>query len=292
MKIAWWRLDMRVPAAAAEAIEARLLDAGAEAVTLLEGEDSAAVFVEGEIWQNSRCQALFAAADHSEATLHTLVSTSNWQQFAARITALEEQDWVAATQAAFPARHFGRLWVVPSWDTAPANARHVLHLDPGQAFGTGAHATTALCLHFLEAHVRGGEYLIDYGCGSGILAIAGLLLGASQAFGVDTDPTALQVAAVNAERNGVSSNLHLTLPENADLPLAHLLIANILAAPLLALAPILAALVRPGGWIALSGILHRQEAELSAAYAPYFDLAVAQHEADWSLIYGQRKTGV
>lgn len=292
MKIAWWQLDMRVPAAAAAAVEAQLLDAGAEAVTFLEGDDSEAVFDEGDIWQNSRCEALFAADSHSETTLRNLVRDNDWRPYAAHLTALEEQDWVAATQAAFPARCFGRLWVTPSWDAAPASAPRVLHLDPGQAFGTGAHATTALCLRFLDTQIRGGESLIDYGCGSGILAIAGLLLGAGQAFGVDTDPVALQVAAANAERNGISAGLQLALPENARLPLADILVANILATPLLTLAPALAHSVRPGGWIALSGILHHQEAEIHAAYEPYFDLAVAQHEEDWSLLYGQRNTGV
>lgn len=292
MKIAWWQLDMRVPATAAAAIEAQLLDAGAEAVTFLEGDDSEAVFDEGLIWQNSQCQALFPADDHNEAILQRLVRDNDWQQFAAQFTPLEEQDWVAATQAAFPARCFGRLWIAPSWDAAPADATRVLHLDPGQAFGTGAHATTALCLRFLDARIRGGESLIDYGCGSGILAIAGLLLGVDHAFGVDTDPVALQVAAANAESNGVSTGLQLALPENASLPMADILVANILAAPLLALAVTLADAVRPGGWIALSGILHRQEAEITAAYRPYFDLAAPQHEEDWSLLYGQRKIGV
>lgn len=110
MKIAWWQLDMRVPAAAAAAVEAQLLDAGAEAVTFLEGDDSEAVFDAGDIWQNSRCEALFAADSHSETTLQNLVRDNDWRSYAARFTALEEQDWVAATQAAFPARCFGRLW--------------------------------------------------------------------------------------------------------------------------------------------------------------------------------------
>ncbi|MHB1320029.1 MAG: 50S ribosomal protein L11 methyltransferase [Acidithiobacillus ferrivorans] len=292
MKIAWWQLDMRIPAAVTAAIEVQLQDAGAEAVSFLEGDDSEAVFDAGLIWQNSQCQALFPANDHSEATLQRLVRDNDWQQYAAQFTPLEEQDWVAATQAAFPARCFGRLWVAPSWDAAPADATRVLHLDPGQAFGTGAHATTALCLRFLDAQIRGGESLIDYGCGSGILAIAGLLLGVGQAFGVDTDPVALQVATANAESNGVSTGLQLALPENASLPMADILVANILAAPLLALAATLADAVRPGGWIALSGILHHQEAEINAAYKPYFDLAAPQHEEDWSLLYGQRKIGV
>ena len=273
MKIAWWQLGMRVPAAVTAAIEVQLQDAGAEAVSFLEGDDSEAVFDAGLIWQNSQCQALFPADDHSEATLQRLVRDHDWQQFAAQFTPLEEQDWVAATQAAFPARCFGRLWVAPSWDAAPADAHRVLHLDPGQAFGTGAHATTALCLRFLDAQIRGGESLIDYGCGSGILAIAGLLLGVGQAFGVDTDPVALQVATANAESNGVGTGLQLALPENASLPMADILVANILATPLLALAPTLADAVRPRGWIALSGILHHQEAEINAAYRPYFDAA-------------------
>jgi ribosomal protein L11 methyltransferase len=290
MTALWWQIDMQVPAAHAAAVELQLLDAGADAVTFLESDESDAIFIEGQLWQNSQCQALFTAAAHNEASIQRLIQSAGWEAFGAIISPLKEQDWVASTQAAFPARQFGRLWVVPSWDQAPQNAPYLLHLDPGQAFGTGAHPTTALCLRFLDEHIQGAECVIDYGCGSGILAIAALLLGASTAFGVDTDPLALRVATNNAKQNQVAHKLQLSLPNKNPMPPADILVANILAAPLLNLAPTLAALVRSGGWIALSGILHRQEAEIFAAYTPYFDIAAPQHEEDWSLLVGQRKS--
>ncbi|MBN2680081.1 50S ribosomal protein L11 methyltransferase [Acidithiobacillus montserratensis] len=291
MTVAWWQLDLQVPAEAAAAVEAQLLEAGADAITFLEQDASEALFVAGELWQNSHCQALFAADAHAEADLRALIERAAWQQYGASLQAVADQDWVSRTQAQFPARQFGKLWVVPSWDRAPEDAPYELHLDPGQAFGTGAHPTTSRCLHFLESHIRGGECVIDYGCGSGILAIAALLLGAKIAYGVDTDPQALKVAMVNAERNGVIEQFQLSLPEQNPLPQADILVANILAGPLLQLAATLAALTKPGGWIALSGILHSQEAGIQEAYAPYFNFAMPQHEEDWSLLYGQRKSG-
>lgn len=291
MNIAWWQLSLQVPADSAAKVETQLQEAGAEAITFLEMDTSEALFIEGELWQKSQCQALFAAKNHSEASIHALVNMAGWQNYGASVHALEDQDWVSSTQAQFPARQFGKLWVVPSWDQAPQDTRYELHLDPGQAFGTGAHPTTSRCLHFLESHIQGGECIVDYGCGSGILAIAALLLGAKEAYGVDTDSIALRVAKSNAQRNGVAERLRLSLPEATPLPLADILVANILAGPLLSLAPTLAALTRPGGWIALSGILHSQETGIQNAYAPYFNLAAPQHEEDWSLLYGQRKSG-
>ncbi|PKY11913.1 ribosomal protein L11 methyltransferase [Acidithiobacillus marinus] len=291
MTIAWWQLDLQVPVDAAAPVEALLLEAGAEAITFLEQDTSEALFVPGELWQHSHCQALFAADVHAEADLRALIESAAWQHYGASLQAVVDQDWVSSTQAQFPARQFGKLWVVPSWDRAPEDALYQLHLDPGQAFGTGAHPTTSRCLHFLESHIRGGECVIDYGCGSGILAIAALLLGAKTAYGIDTDPQALKVATANAKNNGVAQHLHLSLPEQKMLPQADILVANILAGPLLQLAATLAALTRPDGWIALSGILHSQEACILEAYAPYFNFAMPQHEEDWSLLYGQRKTG-
>ncbi|WP_414040352.1 50S ribosomal protein L11 methyltransferase [Acidithiobacillus sp. M4-SHS-6] len=291
MNSAWWQLDLQVPVEAAAAIEAQLLEAGAEAISFLEQDAREALFVAGELWENSHCQALFAADVHGEAYLHALIESAGWHHYGASVQAVADQDWVANTQARFPARQFGKLWVVPSWDQAPQDALYELQLDPGQAFGTGAHPTTSRCLHFLESRIRGGECVIDYGCGSGILAIAALLLGAKTAYGVDTDPQALKVALANAERNGVAEQLQLSLPEQSPLPLADILVANILAGPLLQLATTLAALTKPGGWIALSGILHSQEARIQEAYATHFNLTTPQHEEDWSLLYGQRKSG-
>ncbi len=291
MSAAWWQLEMQIPASAAAEVEIQLLAAGADAVTFLELDDREAIFTEGHLWQISQCQGLFAASTHTEADIFQLIDASEWQKFTPTIVALADQDWVTRTQAEFPARQFGRLWVVPSWDQAPANATYRLYLDPGQAFGTGAHPTTSLCLHFLERQVQAGNCVLDYGCGSGILAIAALLLGAEQAYGVDTDPTALRVATSNADQNQVAQHLHLSLPGETQLPEVDILVANILADPLYHLAPILAAHTKIGGWIALSGILQHQEDQIRSAYAPYFTIAAPQHEEDWSLLYGQRKSG-
>lgn len=165
-------------------------------------------------------------------------------------------------------------------------------MEPGRAFGTGAHPTTALCLQFLEKKICGGESVVDYGCGSGILAIAALKLGAGQATGVDTDPVALEVARENARQNGVDSGLRLFLPEEDDRSPVQVLVANILAEPLMALAPALAARVWEGGEIALSGILHAQETAVMAAYGAYFDFSAPQRDGDWSLLSGHRRMGV
>ncbi len=290
MNPAWWQIEMTVPAAMGEAVEARLQAAGAESVSFLEmGDDP--VFTAGQLWESSRCQALFAQAPGREAALHALIANERWQPYQPTVQPVAEQDWVASTQAAFPARAFGRLWVAPGWAATPPGTT-VLHLDPGQAFGTGAHPTTALCLRFLDTHIHGGELLTDYGCGSGILAIAALLLGAEQALGVDTDPIALGVAAENAQRNGVAGRLQLALPHAAPTPPADLLVANILAEPLISLAPLLAQQVRPQGRIALSGLLHHQEEAVRHAYAPYFALEAAEREEDWSLLSGRRTSGV
>ncbi len=202
---------------------------------------------------------------------------------------LEDRDWIRNTQAQFvPIQVSERLWITPSWHRAPDKSAIEVIIDPGLAFGTGSHPTTLLCLEWLEREVRGGETVIDYGCGSGILAIAARKLGAAAAIGVDIDPQALQSARENAQRNGVVCNF-----QPAEAPLearADLLVANILANPLVLLAPAMARLLRPGGHLALSGVLAGQAAEVAAAYAPWFEVEPPAARDAWVRIAATRRS--
>ena len=204
------------------------------------------------------------------------------------IEAVAERDWVLETQAQFdPIRISGRLWVVPSWHTPPEPPAIAISLDPGVAFGTGSHPTTRLCLQWLERYVRGGETVLDYGCGSGILAIAAMKLGAARAAGVDIDPAAVRAAKENAGRNRVAcefSDGRSPLAFDADI-----VVANILANPLKPLAPLLSGYVRTGGRIALSGLLEHQQKEVEGCYAQWFEFEVPAREEGWVCLSGMRR---
>ncbi len=205
-----------------------------------------------------------------------------------RVEPVAEQDWVRRSQAQFePLRISDRLWIVPSWAKAPDPDAANLVLDPGLAFGTGSHPSTRLCLQWLERSIRGGERVLDYGCGSGILAIAALCLGAGAAIGVDVDPLALQAAQANAQRNRVDARFINT--ETAPDFQADLVVANILANPLILLAPLLAGYTGKGGRIALSGILEAQAQEVMAAYAPWFAMRVCDGDGGWALLEGLQR---
>jgi ribosomal protein L11 methyltransferase len=198
-----------------------------------------------------------------------------------------ERDWVRATQEQFaPIRISRRLWIVPSWHRAPDPAAINIVLDPGLAFGTGSHPTTRLCLRWLERVVRGGEFVIDYGCGSGVLAIAALKLGAGRAAGIDIDEQALVAARRNAMQNRVDASFH-GAAEGIGPP-AQIVVANILAHPLIVLAPVLARLTRPGGRLALAGLLAPQAGEVCAAYRAWFDIGIEGEDEDWTLLSGIR----
>ena len=198
-----------------------------------------------------------------------------------------EEDWVAKSKNEFgPIRVSPRLWIVPSWHTPPEPDAINLILDPGLAFGTGSHATTRLCLRWLESRIAGGEAVLDYGCGSGILAIAALKLGASRAVGIDIDSAAVATAKANARRNDVEGEF---LGGGAPLTFsADLVVANILANPLKVLAPILAKSCRRGGHIALSGILIDQVAEVESCYAPWIAFTRPEEEEGWACLSGTR----
>lgn len=239
-------------------------------------------------WQRSRIVALFepdadVAAIVGEAAANIgLSAVPEWQS-----EPLEEQNWVQLTQSQFdPIRVSGRLWIVPSWHESPDPAAINLILDPGMAFGTGSHPTTRLCLEWLEREVQPGESLLDYGCGSGILAIAGARLGAARVAGVDIDPQAVQAARDNAERNGVTA----LFADSAE-PVAgeyDLVVANILSNPLRVLAPAICAHVRSGGRLALSGILREQAEEIIGIYASWLSLAIADVREDWVCLAGRK----
>lgn len=203
------------------------------------------------------------------------------------VEAVAEQNWVQLTQSQFdPIRVSERLWIVPSWHESPDPAAINLILDPGMAFGTGSHPTTRLCLEWLERHVTAGCSVLDYGCGSGILAIAAVRLGAGSVAGVDIDPQAVEAARANAERNGVAA----LFADSAE-PVAgeyDVVVANILSNPLRVLAPAICAHVRPGGRLALSGILREQVDEIIAIYAQWIPLQVADTREDWVCLSGIR----
>jgi ribosomal protein L11 methyltransferase len=205
-----------------------------------------------------------------------------------RASEVAEQDWVQASRDQFaPVRISPRLWIVPSWHAAPDPDAINISLDPGLAFGTGTHATTRLCLAWLERVVRGGESVIDYGCGSGILAIAALKLGAAHATGVDIDEQALLAARHNALHNRVQITFH-GAADALRLP-ARIVVANILAHPLIVLAPLLARLTAPRGRIALAGLLAAQAEEVRTAYGPWFDFEASVEEEGWMLLSGIRR---
>ncbi|MBV8034624.1 50S ribosomal protein L11 methyltransferase [Roseateles sp.] len=238
-------------------------------------------------WERSVVKALFPS--EPEATeAATLILAQDWAAdvHVQAIQAVPEQDWVRLTQSQFaPVEITPEFWIVPSWHQAPPQAQRVMRLDPGLAFGTGTHPTTRMCLRWIARHAQRWPRVLDYGCGSGILAIGAALHGAHDIDAVDIDPAAITSSRDNATANGVT--LRPGLPELArgEYPLV---IANILATPLKLLAPLLCAHVAPGGNLILAGILSRQADELKAAYEPWLKLDVSDEEEGWILMTAER----
>jgi ribosomal protein L11 methyltransferase len=265
-------------------------DAGTTGEQALFGEPGLPAPAAG--WERSTLTALFDSEGAAERAATWLLA----QEGAAGVHvqalhAVAAQDGVRLTQSQFaPVEITPEFWVVPSWHEPPAGARQVIRLDPGLAFGTGTHPTTRMCLRWLARRPEGVALgrVLDYGCGSGILAIGAALLGAAAVDAVDIDPAAVQATRDNAVRNGVSGAVLA-----AGLPAAahgdyDLVLANILATPLKLLAPLLCGHVGRGGWLVLAGILERQAEELMAAYAPWLTLAVADREDGWILMTARR----
>jgi ribosomal protein L11 methyltransferase len=255
-----------------ERAEALLTLAGAESISLHDAADDPVLEPEPgttPLWPDVELRALFPA-DADLGSLRALLASSCGAVDIA-IAALDDEDWRAGIEQRFAARPIGkRLWLAPASDATGPSDRAIVRLHMGFAFGTGEHATTALCLEWLDAHLRPRETVLDYGCGSGILALAALALGARVAWATDTDPQALLATRANGVLNGVAERLHVYTPEDLDAPAADVLVANILARPLIELAPTLAPRVRPRGRVVLAGLLERQADNVTAAYARYF----------------------
>ena len=294
----WISVILQADATRAEALSEALMDHGALSVSI----DDADAGTDAEkpqfgepgmhpasLWDHSRVVALFDTDTDLAEALATASAAAGLDAVPPfTIEEVAEQNWVQLTQSQFdPIRITDRLWIVPSWHDAPDADAINLVLDPGMAFGTGSHPTTRLCLEWLDRTVQGGETkpsLLDYGCGSGILAIAAAKLGAAPVSGVDIDPQAIVAAEYNAERNAVQA--HFADSAHAIEGQFDIVVANILSNPLKALAPAICGHVRAGGRLALSGILAEQADDLIACYAPYLPLAVADTRDGWVCLSG------
>jgi ribosomal protein L11 methyltransferase len=296
--MSWLALNLELEAGRAEALADVLLEAGALSVEITDAvagtPQERPIFGEpgadpGRIWSSSSVRALFDAAVDVEAIARAALSALG---FAAvpplHVSAVPEQDWVRASQDQFtPVRISPRLWIVPSWCEIPDPSAINLRLDPGLAFGTGGHPTTWQCLRWLESNLAAGASVLDYGCGSGVLAIAARKLGAGRVLGVDIDPRALEVSRDNAVANAVE--IELTGPDRVPSGPYDVVLANILSNPLRLLAPLLAGLTRPGGKVVLAGILDQQAASVAAAYAQWYDMQVASEKDGWTCLAGTRR---
>ncbi len=272
----WLGLLLELDAASAEAFSEALLDAGAQSVAL-ENLDAPRRTLHALLPAGSNARHIVASASRAAGLAPPQFSTRE----------VADEDWVRRTQAQFEPIEIGaRLWVGPTWHRAPAG-RAAVQLDPGLAFGTGSHPTTQLVLGFLERSIAGGESVLDYGCGSGILAIAAAKLGAARVDGVDLDAQAVQTAAANARANGVA--LRAALPDALPATTYDIVVSNILAQPLIVLAPLLAGRCAPGGRIALSGVLESQAADVAAAYDRFFEMKISAVEDGWALLEGARR---
>jgi ribosomal protein L11 methyltransferase len=265
----WLALTLHVERAAAEAFSDALLEAGAQSVAL----EPAGTLV-----------AIVSMVDDTNAMLAQAAAAAGIAAPEAAVEWLDDQDWVRASQAQFVPLELGaRLWIGPSWHEPPAG-RIAVRIDPGLAFGTGGHPSTSLILGFLERTIAGGERVLDYGCGSGILAIAAAKLGAARVDAVDVDPQAVETTRANAALNAVALNAMAP-----DAPLAadyDIVVSNILCQPLIELAPLLAP---RAARIALSGILEGQAQEVAQAYQPWAQMTSAARDEGWVLLVGNRK---
>jgi ribosomal protein L11 methyltransferase len=294
-------LSLRCRASDEARLEAALEDLGAISVSLLDANDADnedAILEPGvaetPLWPEIVVLALFAHGTNEQLLLHALEAWDGRLDLSsAAFREVADQDWERAWMDQFQPMRFGeRTWIVPSSKPRPEESKGaqnaVVTLDPGLAFGSGTHPTTALCLAWLDGLDLRGKAVLDFGCGSGILALAALKLGAARAVGVDNDPQALIASVDNAQRNGVAEKLAVYTPENEPAAKYPVVVANILAVALDALADLLAARVETDGVIALSGILDGQDTELLLRYAPWFEQLHVARQGDWVRITGRR----
>jgi ribosomal protein L11 methyltransferase len=295
--MAWLSVSFEVAAADVEAVTDALLEAGAASVDVADaGAGSAAwqsIYAEAgpdppRPWRHSRVSALLAESADAGALVARACASAGIPLPRYDMRPVPERDWVQASRDQFlPLRISPRLWIVPSWHTAPDPDAVNILLDPGMAFGTGSHPTTRLCLRWLERAIHGGESVLDYGCGSGVLAIAAMKLGAASADGVDIDEQALLAARRNAMHNRVQATFH-SAAETIRRP-ARIVVANILAHPLVVLAPLLARLTAARGRLALAGLLAEQAGDVRSAYEQWFEFDAPDETEGWALLSGVRR---
>ncbi len=296
----WIEVVLEVPFEKTNAFSDALIDAGALSVTVEDADegtpqekplfDEPGADSNDYAWERSRVIALLPADTLIEELLKKAADACGMTDIPGfSLREVPQEDWVRLTQSQFDPIHIGeKIWIVPSWHEAPDESGIILELDPGLAFGTGSHPTTRLCLEWLEKHLVSGSTVLDYGCGSGILAIAASKLGAGEITGVDIDPQSVLTSRENAERNHCDITCYLpdafALEANRQY---NVVIANILAGPLKTLAPTLARYIAPGGYMVLSGILEGQADDVIAAYAPFISLSVWRSLEGWVALSGR-----
>jgi ribosomal protein L11 methyltransferase len=290
--MAWLRITIDSSTHDPEQLSELLDAAGAVSVTFEDGADQPILEPlpgETHLWSKTRVTGLFAADANAALILDTLRNKLEDPLLRTSVTHVDDQDWERAWMDQFQPLRFGRrLWVCPHWHSPPQPEDVNIMLDPGLAFGTGTHPTTALCLEWLDAQELHDKTVIDYGCGSGILAIAAAKLGARRIWAVDYDPQALTATTNNALSNRVSEQLSIHAPETLPAVTADIVLANILSGPLLELAPRFAGLVRPGGKLVLSGVLSDQAAALLEKYRTWFNMEPTTTREEWVRLSGQR----
>ena len=292
----WIQVKLYATSENAELISDMLVEeTGALSVTFLDAKDTP-IFEplpgETRLWGETDIVALYDAETDMDLVITQLkASTVLDDNFAYKVEQLEDKDWEREWMDNFHPMKFGeRLWICPSWREIPEPDAINVMLDPGLAFGTGTHATTALCLEWLESIDLTGKTVIDFGCGSGILAIAAIKLGAAKVVGIDIDPQAITASKDNATRNGVADQLALFLPQDQPENLvADVVVANILAAPLRELSSIITAHVKPGGALAMSGVLDTQANNVASYYSDNFTLDAIAEQQEWCRISGIKK---
>ena len=291
------QVNIVVPSSHAELLSDELMEVGALSTAI---EDAYAgtdkeqpIFDEpnepsAEIWEQSLIIAMFDADTDVDAAVALLPENMRPVKEAYSVTSVADQDWVKLTQSQFDPIHVSeRLWITPTWHEAPTDGSINIELDPGLAFGTGSHPTTFLCLRWLDANMPQGAAVLDYGCGSGILAITAAKLGAGKVVGVDIDKQAIRASHDNAAQNQV--NIEVYLPDEQPEGQFDVVVANILANPLRMLGQMLAGRVKTDGQIVLSGILAEQVEEISALYQQWFDMKPATIQDGWACLFGTKR---
>ncbi|MFM5009645.1 50S ribosomal protein L11 methyltransferase [Aeromonas sp. R9-2] len=288
----WIQIRINATAKTADKVSNMLLGRGAQAVTFMDAKDVPVYEpMPGEtpLWGETEVMGLFDAETDPAPTIAFFQQIFG-ENIGYKVEQLEDKDWVREWMDHFHPMQFGeRLWICPSWRDVPNPDAVNVMLDPGLAFGTGTHPTTALCLQWLDGLDLAGKTVVDFGCGSGILGIAALKLGAARVIGIDIDPQAIQASRDNAARNGVADQIELYLP--ADQPQdveADVVVANILAGPLRELAPLIAGHGKPGSLMALSGVLESQAPELETIYGQWFEMDPTAVKEEWCRLSGRK----